>query len=90
MPSGKTTGYEMRRQVRLAATHVDRIVDHFMAADVLAKGGTIYGPGKADPAGIDVQHPPREGHPVLNEYLPVLLTLCTGLKDAIRIMVKKM
>ncbi len=70
-------------QVRKAAASLDRVLDHLMAADVIAKGGTIDGHGKLLPAGVDIANPDKEGHPVLNEWLPVILQLITSTREAI-------
>ncbi len=83
MPRSKRTRSRIVFQCRAAAKSVDRILDHLMAADVLAKGGTIDGHGKLLPVGVDINNPEREGHPVLNEWLPIIVNLCGGLRDSI-------
>lgn len=90
MPRGKRKGTEVRRQVRLAVRYVDRIVDHLMAADIVAKGGTIQGHGKMLPRGVDIRNPEHEGHPVLNQWLPVLLELLAGVRSALSSLVKNL
>lgn len=90
MPRNKRTHSKVIYQCRKAAKAFDRVLDHLMAADVLAKGGTIDGRGKLLPAGVDVQNPDREGHPVLNEWLPTILTLVTSAREAILKMAAKL
>lgn len=83
MPRNKRVHSRVKAQCLSASKSIDRALDHLMAADVLAKGGTIDGHGKVLPAGIDPVNPEKEGHPVLNEWLPVLVTILTSAKDAI-------
>lgn len=77
-------------QCKKAAAYMERVLDHLMAADVIAKGGTIDGHGKLLPKGVDVNNPDKDGHPVLNEYMPTLVQLITATQDAIKRMVKKL
>lgn len=90
MPRNKRTHSKVIYQCRKAAASLERVLDHLMSADVLAKGGTIDGHGKLLPAGIDVYNPEKEGHPVLNEWLPVIVTLISSTKDAILRMSSKL
>ena len=69
---------------------LDRALDHLMCADVVAKGGSIYAVGRAEPAGVDIQNPGREGHPLLNDYLPALIEAITTTRDTIKAMVKRL
>lgn len=90
MPRGHRKGTEVRRQVRSAAKAIDRVIDHLMCADIVAKGGTIDGHGKMLPAGVDIRNPELEGHPVLNEWLPIILELLASVRAGIIGMVKKL
>lgn len=84
MARRKQTRSRVIFQVRKAAASLDRVLDHLMAADVLAKGGAIDGHGKLLPAGVDIMNPDKDGHPVLNEWLPVILQLITSTQEAIK------
>ena len=90
MPRGKTTGQKIRFQCRSAAAKLDRALTHLMAADVVAKGGVVGTKGILMPAGVDLNNPLRDGHPVLNEYLPDIIALITATRDAITRLVKKL
>jgi len=90
MARGKRRGTEVRRQCREAVKHIDKLMDHLMAADVVAKGGTIDGHGKFIPAGVDLVNPEKEGHPVLNEWLPIIVQLVTGLRDSLTRMIARL
>ncbi len=90
MARGKTTGAKVRDNVRKAAQALDRVIDHLMAADITAKGGSTDGHGKFLPAGVDLNDPTAEGHPVLNQYLPMVLPAIGALKEALKGMVKKL
>lgn len=83
-------GAKVRYQCRLAAKSLNKVLDHLMAADVIAKGGEVDGHGKLLPRGVDIHNPDREGHPVLNEYLPTLIQLVSATQDAITRMVAKL
>jgi hypothetical protein len=88
MPKGKTIGYKVRDQVKRAIRNVDIALDHLMAADVTAKGGTIDGRGKFVPAGVDMKDPTLVGHPVMNQWLPYVLEIASALKEALKNMSK--
>lgn len=90
MPRGKRSGTEVRRQCREAVKSLDRMLDHLMAADIRAKGGRIDGHGKFIPAGVDLENPEKEGHPVLNQWLPLILPVASGLRDSLVRMIAKM
>ena len=90
MPRGHRKGTKVRYQVRLAAKSIDRVIDHLMCADIVAKGGTIDGHGKMLPAGVDVKNPDAEGHPLLNEWLPTLLEILASARSAMTSLVKRL
>jgi hypothetical protein len=87
---GKTTGAKVRDNVRKAGRALDRALDHLMAADITAKGGSTDGHGKFLPAGVDLKDPAEQGHPVLNQYLPMLVPALGSLKTALKDLVKKL
>lgn len=89
MARNKKRSGRIRYQCKSAAKSIDRVLDHLMAADVLAKGGEIDGHGKLLPTGVDLEEADKAGHPVLNEWMPVLVQLLTGAKDSILRMAKK-
>ena len=88
MPRGKRAGTRVRDQCRTAAKAIDRALLHLMAADVIAKGGTVYAKGKVLPAGVDLKNPEKDGHPKLNEWLPIIVPVLVSAKDSILRMVK--
>jgi len=90
MPRGKTIGYKLRGQVKKAIWYLDKMLDHLMAADVVAKGGTIDAKGKFMPRGVDMKNPANEGHPVMNQYLPFVLEISAALKEALKNMSLKL
>lgn len=90
MPRGKTIGYKLRGQVKKAIFYLDKMLDHLMAADVVAKGGTIDGVGKFVPADVDMKNPSSAGHPVMNQYLPFVLEISAALKEALKNMSMKL
>jgi len=70
-------------QVGKAAEAVDKVLDHLMCADVLGHGGTVSAKGKYLPMVPAEADPKMQGHPLLNQYLPMLTMLCASLKEAL-------
>lgn len=90
MPTRRTLGGKVRDQVKFAVRNLDLTIEHLMAADVTAKGGTIDGKGKFIPAGVDLKDPSLIGHPVMNQWLPYVLEISSALREALKKMIAAM